>query len=104
MSYNNPFDNGSNLPPGVTQDMIDRHLSGPDEHPVGDHEPVDETLYQGPRDTAMELLREARDAIEKLDFKHIEALRQPLRDFLELPEPLASDPVSYIYNDDDIPF
>jgi len=34
LSYNNPFDNGDNLPPGATQAMIDAHFAGPDEDPV----------------------------------------------------------------------
>ncbi len=57
MSYNNPFDNGDNLPPGVTQAMIDAHFSASDEDPP-EAEEIDPIL-QDLRDRHAEIARRA---------------------------------------------
>ncbi len=62
MSYNNPFDNGDNLPPGVTQAMIDAHFSGPDEDPP-ETEEID-PIMQDLRERQAELARRANSWME----------------------------------------
>jgi hypothetical protein len=77
MSYQNPFDNGDNLPPGVTQAQIDAHFSAPDE----DQTEADEIdpIMQDLKERHAEIARRANSWIQ-----HKSALLPLVRDLILL--------------------